>query len=229
MKSSVRMFILAGGKGERFFPFSSLIPKCLIPVAGRPCARWIVEDAIRQGFTNIVLCINKKDESNFRYEFRDIDLVRYSVSDGPCGTVGELSCARHLIEGTFILRYGDDLTSIDYNELVEFHKEKRATATLAVTKKFKLPVGLLEVGKDGRVRSFFEKPTLNKPSWVGIAVLEPKTMDYFKAGEDLGSHTIPRMLKAGENIYSFATPNHWFDVGNLEHWRKADEHFRRMA
>jgi mannose-1-phosphate guanylyltransferase len=89
MENCLRFLVLAGGKGERLFPFSSIIPKCLIPVAGKPCVRWIIEDAIQQGFKDIVLCINKKDQSNFKYEFRDLD-IKFSVSTQSKSTVDEL-------------------------------------------------------------------------------------------------------------------------------------------
>jgi len=220
-----RVFILAGGKGERFFPFSTLIPKCLIPVAGRPCARWIVEDCAEQGFADIVLCINKKDESNFRYEFRDFKL-KYSVSEKPTGTVDELFFAKNLIGGTFILRYGDDLTEIDYKRLLRFHREKGAVVTLGATRGLKLPVGILKIDATGRVTKFFEKPRLRRPSWIGIGVFEPKVVSYLRVGEDIASNTISRMLKAGEKVYSFITQGDWYDVGNVEHWRRADEYFR---
>jgi NDP-sugar pyrophosphorylase family protein len=228
MENSVRIFVLAGGKGERFFPFTSLIPKCLIPVAGRPCARWIVEDAMKQGFRDIVLCINKGDESNFKYEFRDLNL-KYSVSKTPLGTVNEVLCARKFIDGTFILRYGDDLTDVDYSELVKFHRKKDASVTLGVTTEFRLPIGMVGMDKTGKVTTFVEKPKLERPSWVGVAVLEPEMLEYFKVGEDIAIHTLPEILKARELVYSFMMKNHWYDVGNLEHWRRADEHFRKQA
>src|ERR1700690_1052023 len=103
MKNPTRLLILAGGKGERLFPFSSVIPKCLIPVAGKPCVRWIVEDALQQGFDDIVLCINKKDEANFKHEFRDLDVI-FSVNCEATGTVDELLGAKgnRLIANTFI-------------------------------------------------------------------------------------------------------------------------------
>lgn len=225
MKSFVRMFVLAGGNGERLFPFSSLIPKCLIPVAGKPCVRWVIDDAMKQGFTDIVMCINKKDESNFKYEFRDLNL-KYSVSEECLGTVAEVSCARGLIDGTFILRYGDDLTDVAYDQLLGFHRKKQGLVTLAVTTKLMLPVGIVEKDEDGQVRNFIEKPTLDRPSWVGIAVLEPRALSYFRPGEDIAMHALPRMLKAGESIYCFDTHSSWYDVGNIEHWRRADEYFK---
>jgi mannose-1-phosphate guanylyltransferase/phosphomannomutase len=224
--NSVRMFALAGGRGDRFFPFSTIIPKCLIPVAGKPCLRWIVEDAIQQEFTDVVLCVNRRDESNFKYEFRDLKL-KYSVSEEPTGTVDELSRARGLVDGTFILRYGDDLTEIDYGKLLQFHREKEAALTLGATAGFRLPVGILDTDSSGRVVKFTEKPRLERPSWIGIGVFEPGVMSYLRAGEDIAADTISRMLEAGERVYSFVVQNGWYDVGNIEHWRMADDYFRK--
>ena len=218
--------MLAGGKGERLFPFSSLIPKCLVPVAGKPCVRWIIEDILQQGFNNIVLCINNKDEQNFRYEFRDLD-IQYSVSSDSRSTVDELIFARDLIVGTFFLRYGDDLTEVSYGEILKAHKEKKATATLAYTTELQLPVGLIKLGENGIVQDFIEKPKLNSPSWIGVAVLEARVKDYFAPGEDIAGNTIRKMLNNHEKVYSAATENNWYDVGNIEHWRKADDYFRK--
>jgi len=227
MEEKTRVFVLAGGKGERLFPFSSMIPKCLIPVAGKPCVRWIVEDALQQGFNDVVLCISKKDESNFRHEFRDLD-IKFSVNSEPTGTVDELLCAQDhgLITDSFILRYGDDLTEISLDDMVSFHKAKKAVATLPYTMELKLPVGILKINRNGAVQGFIEKPKLEKPSWIGVAVFEPKVMKYFEPGKDIAKHGIPRLLSAKERVYSFATKTHWYDVGNLEHWRRADEYFR---
>jgi NDP-sugar pyrophosphorylase family protein len=221
----LRVFILAGGKGERFFPFTSLIPKCLIPVAGKPCVRRIVEDAMQQGYTDIVLCINKKDELHFQYEFRDLD-VKFSVSSQTTGTVDELLCAKELIDDTFILRYGDDLTEVSFKDFVAFHLARKAIATLPYTTELRLPVGVLKISPSGAVKDFIEKPKLGKPSWIGIAVLEPRVLDYFKPGEDIACDVFPKLLKAHERVYSFQTQNHWYDVGNLEHWRRADDYFQ---
>jgi NDP-sugar pyrophosphorylase family protein len=165
MEKNVRLFVLAGGKGERFFPFSSVIPKCLIPVAGKPCIRWIIEDALAQGFNDIVLCINKSDSSSYRHELRDVNL-KYSISEEAHGTVGELLCARNFVTGRFVLRYGDDLTETNYPELLRFHVEKKAIATLVVTTELDLPVGIVDVAECGKVAGFVEKPKLGRPSWV---------------------------------------------------------------
>ncbi len=127
------------------------------------------------------------------------------------------------------MRYGDDLTEISFNDIVSFHKAKKAVATLPYTMELKLPVGILKINKNGAVQGFIEKPKLEKPSWIGVAVFEPKVMKYFEPGEDIAGMELPKLLNAKERVYSFTTQNHWYDVGNLEHWRRADEYFREKT
>ena len=99
-------------------------------------------------------------------------------------------------------------------------------ATLPYTLELRLPVGILKIGKNGVVQGFIEKPKLEKPSWIGVAVFESKVMNYFEPGTDIASRGIPRLLSAKERVYAFKTQNNWYDVGNFEHWRRADEYFR---
>jgi len=223
----MKFFILAGGRGTRMAPYSDVIPKCLIPVAGVPCVRRIIEDIIDQGFNDIILCINKEYEPNFRHEFRDID-IEFSVSEEPLGTVGEILCARKLIDDTFVLRYGDDLTEIDYKALIDFHKKEDATATLALTTSVPLSVGIAEL--DGsRITKMREKPPLGLPSWAAIAVLEPKAISYFKLGEDIAGDALPKMIKNDETVCGFMIDSIWLDVGIVEHWRTANIHYNKRT
>lgn len=124
------------------------------------------------------------------------------------------------------MRYGDDLTEIDYGELLKFHREREAVVTLGATTGFRLPVGILETDAVGRVTKFIEKPRLERPSWIGIGIFEPRVLNYLRPGEDIAADTISRMLEAGEKVYSFVVQNGWYDVGNIEHWRMADDYFR---
>lgn len=228
----MKFFLLGGGSGSRFQPWTLIINKCLIPVAGKPAARWNIEDIRTQDpLSELVVCINKKDEEAFRYELRDVQNVAFSVSEEPLGTVGELLIAKKLIVGTTILKYLDDLTEIDYKKLIEFHHKKNAIATIAVTSQFQLPVGVVAVGfggpQNGLVVSFEEKPTLDKIIWIGVAALEPEAVAYFKFGEDIARDTIPRMINAGERVAAFVNDKPWYDVGNVDAWKKVDEIFRK--
>lgn len=223
----MRWFILAGGLGSRLFPFSAVFPKCLIDVAGKPCARRIVERLMGQGFSDIVLCVNSPSENMFRHEFRDLPTIRFSVSKEPQGTISELLNARNLMGSeTFGLQYGDDLTEVDCRALLEFHRSRKAAVTMAVTTMYRLPIGVVEVDGDGRVSSFSEKPYLGTPSWTATALFEPEALRFFRAGEDMSLHALPRMIAEGMRVFAYRVDCPWFDVGDISAWARADQHYR---
>ncbi|RLJ01319.1 MAG: hypothetical protein DRP11_04590 [Candidatus Aenigmatarchaeota archaeon] len=226
----MRVFILAGGLGTRIFPFSTVVPKPLLPVAGVPCVRWIVETLLEQGFTDIYLCINKSSESNFKHEFRDLK-VKFSVTEGPMGTAGELLHAKKYIKGDFLLVYGDDLTEINYAEMVEFHKKYKAKATLAVTTGFTLPVGVvtfnwIDNNVYGEVESFREKPCLTQFVWTGSAILPKQIVKYLENYQDIAYFVIPKLIEEG-GVHAYIIDKPWWDVGNIENWRAVNEYFRQ--
>ena len=218
------VFILAGGYGTRFHPYSELIPKCLVPIQGTPISRLLVLRLLAQGFkvTDIVVCINKWAEPLFRHEFRDLP-VFFNVTEQPLGTAGELLSAKPLVDGTFILQYGDDLTRIDYKGLVDFHKAKEADVTLAVTKKVPLEVGVVEVTWGEKITAFREKPFLGRHAWAAVSVFEPIVLEYCGIGKDLAKDVIPKMLEDKRRVYAYEIDSVWLDVGSIGHYRLANE------
>lgn len=222
----IRIFVLAGGLGTRMFPLSEVIPKCLLPVADKPCSRWIVERLMKQGFNDITLCINRWAEGQFRFAFRDLPNVKFSVSEEALGTAGELLWARKLIDDTFMIQYGDDLTDVPYKDLVEFHKKHDAEVTLAATTNMPLEVATLDVDEKNRLVRFEEKPPIGRPIWTSVSIFEPSALLYFKIDKDLAKDVIPEMMRDGRRIYVYMTKSLWLDVGSLSHYRRADELMR---
>lgn len=214
----MKVFVLAGGKGERVFPYSTILPKPLFPVAGKPCVRWIVERLIKNGLNDIILCINKQWYKNFEYEFRDIS-IRMSITEEPCGTSGEVSCALPFWDGKpFMIIYGDDLTEIEYKNLMMFHSSKR-NGTLALTSNFNVEVGLVEM-EGNLIKSFKEKPRIGN-IWTGTAILEPEVTELCEEDKDFARDIFPQIKLQG-----YVTDSMWLDVGNIQHWKRANEHFR---
>jgi len=171
----MKVFILAGGYGTRLFPFTELIPKCLLPIKGKPVVRYIIENLISQGFKDIVLCINKKFSELFLHEFRDLD-IEFSISEKPLGTAGEIFIAKKFIDDKFMVIYGDDLTFLDYSKLLEFHNvHKDAIASIVATSNVPLEFGVI-IEEDDKVKIFKEKPNLGLLIWTGTAIFEPEAL-----------------------------------------------------
>jgi len=236
----IPVFVLAGGKGERFKPYTEVIPKCLIPVAGKPCVRHIIDALIEQRFDNITLCINQKDEAVFLHEFRDVprDVMKLSVSAGPLGTAGEVHdvWGVHEQEEGFMVIYGDDLTFRDYRAFYEYHKSiKRMTTrehltfggSVVLTDNVIVPFGVVSRDVDSRVvTSFNEKPHQALTIWVGVAIFELVTQKYLSYRCDFAEDVIPKMIIDGEDFYGYLVHDRWVDVGNLDHWKTTNKYLR---
>lgn len=210
-------------------PYSEVLHKCLLPVNGVPTVRWIVEDILFQcGWRekNIILCINKKFERHFKHEFRDL-LISFSITEEPTGTGDEVLSVRKYLDETFILRYGDDLTKINYNLLLELHKTKNALITLGLTNRVRLSVGIVEIDDDKRVIKMDEKPYIDRNVWAGVAVMEPEVLTILNENEDIARDLIPNIIRSHpDRVFGYVFSENWYDVGNLTHWRRADEAYR---
>ena len=218
----MKAFVLAAGVGTRLQPYTSLIPKPLLPVGGKPCIRYIMNRLIRQGFEDIVVCVNDSHLSMFKHQLRDMD-ISFSISKKPLGTAGEIFNCRDLIDDDFLIYYADELTDINLKKLVEFHSSKKdGLATLALVNRFPLPVGLIKL-KGSEVQSIEEKTSINIPFWVGIAVIRKEILEYLNLGEDFARDIFPRILDEGRKIHTKTFETEWIDIGNISRYRYANE------
>ena len=171
----MQALILAGGKGTRLRPLTMHTPKPIVPIANQPFLLYQLE---------LLKKIEDKLGDGTDFNVR----ISYAVEASPLGTAGAYRNAASLISETTVVFNGDVLTDIDMNEVIRFHREHQAAATIVLA-----PVpnptayGLVETDDEGRVRRFLEKP---KPEEVtcntinaGIYILEPRVLDYVPEGE----------------------------------------------
>jgi len=224
----MKAFVLAGGSGSRMAPYTDVMPKCLLPVNGSPCVRIIIQRMLDSGIEekDVVLCINEWAQKHFAHEFRDLK-IQFNISPRPYGTAGELADASMLIENTNILHYGDDLTKVDYFELINRHREWNADLTLASTNQVYLNLGLITIQNgmsNGRIVLWKEKPFLPSVlAWAAVAVFNRDFVDYLAVGKDISHDVIPRMMADGKKIYAYNSNSRWVDIGSLEHWKLANK------
>jgi len=222
----VKVFLLAAGEGTRLWPITELYPKALVPVAGIPCVRRVIDRIRRQGFSDIAVIANERFVPHFRHELRDLD-VEILPSPEPQGTAGELLLHRDRIGGRFLVHYADELTGVDLRELLLFHESKaNGIGTLALVRNVPLEVGVVEL-RGERVVGFREKPPLDRPTWAGIAVLEPEILEFINPKEDFARDVFPRVIGAGGRLYGFISDAEWLDIGSLSHLKRAEGVFSR--
>jgi mannose-1-phosphate guanylyltransferase len=220
----MQSLILAGGKGTRLRPLTMHTPKPIMPIANRPFLFYQLELLKRANVHDCILSLSYQPQKiedklgdGTLYNMR----VSYTVEASPLGTAGAYRNAEGLINESTIVFNGDVLTDIDLNEVIHFHREKNALATLVLT-----PVenptayGLVETDADGRIRRFLEKP---KPEEVtcntinaGIYILEPKVLEYIPAGESYMFEygVFPALLKNNEPFYAYIYDGYWRDIGS---------------
>ena len=226
----MQALILAGGKGTRLRPLTVYTPKPIVPFLNRPFLLYQIELLRRAGIENITLSLsyqpNKIEEilgdgSDFGVN------LRFITEPSPMGTGGAYKYAAEEIRETTVVFNGDILTDLNIGGVIDFHRSKQATATIALA-----PVenpsayGLVETDPDGRVLHFREKPKPEELAELktntvnaGIYILEPEVLDLIPAGENhsFEYNVFPALLSHQKAFYAYVLrENYWRDIGNPE-------------
>lgn len=222
----VRAVVLAGGLGTRLAPFTSVLPKPLMPIGNRAILEIVIDQLAKSRMTNITLCVGHLSHLiRAVLDHRELDdvTIRYVQETVPLGTAGPLRLVPEMTD-SFIVLNGDVLTTLDLAELVREHKESGNLLTIAAhrrTMRYDYGVLHLEV-ESGRLIAYHEKPELPLTVSMGIYVLEPSVVDYIPAGcrfdfPDLVQELLARKLPVGSHLFDGV----WFDIGRHEDYEMA--------
>ena len=211
------MVIMAGGKGTRLHPQTEHCPKPLLPVAGKPILEHIIDRAKVEGFSHFILAIHYLGHMIEEY-FGNGDAfgvtIEYLREELPLGTAGALSLLDPIPESPFVVTNGDVLTDIHYGELLDFHMQHNAMATMAVrVHEWQNPFGVVET-HGVEIIGYEEKPLLRTHINAGVYVLEPSAISFFVESVPCDMPTLFNSIKAQE-MRTVAYPIHerWLDVG----------------
>jgi len=226
----MKAVILAGGRGTRLVPYTTVFPKPMLPVGGRPILEIIIKQLAFYGFKTIVLSVGYLAEIIRAYFQSNSDIpkdvtIRYVREHMPLGTAAPVALIPDLDE-SFLVMNGDILTNLDYSKLMAFHKENGALLTIAVySKKVKMNLGIVEFAEDGRVVGYLEKPTYTFNDSMGIYVYEPEVINYIEPNVYMDLPTlIHRLLEKGEKVLAYRSdrPYYWIDIGQREAYEEAN-------
>jgi NDP-sugar pyrophosphorylase family protein len=224
----MKAVILAGGKGSRLAPYTTVLPKPLMPIVDMPILEIVLKQLKSSGFDDVVLAVGHLASLIKTYFGDGSDLgigITYSHESSPLGTAGPLANIDGLTE-TFLVMNGDILTDLDYRRLVEHHREGGGMMTIATYRRtVKIDFGVLET-VDGNVSKYVEKPTLDYVVSMGIYVMEPAVLDRIKRGEHMDLPDLVRLLLAsGERVQAFSFDGLWLDIGRQEDFTEAQTRF----
>ena len=218
------MVIMAGGNGTRLHPQTLNCPKPLLPIAGKPILEHIIERAKSQGFTNFVLAINYLGHMIEDY-FGDGNKfgvkIQYLRENLPLGTAGALSLLDPKPDSSFIVTNGDVITDINYVELLNYHHQNSASATMAVRGyEWQNPFGVVET-QGLEIIGFEEKPITRSNINAGVYALEPSALSLLGKSEPCDMPMLlKRLQEKSELVIAFPMHESWLDIGRLEDLNK---------
>jgi NDP-sugar pyrophosphorylase family protein len=221
----VHAIVLAGGRGTRLAPYTSVLPKPLMPIGDRSILEVVVGQLEKAGIVDIHFCVGYLAhliEAVFDTRQNGHVNITYVREQEALGTAGPLRLVDGL-DSTFIVMNGDVLTTIDYEQLVRFHREQGNALTVATRERsIKIDYGLLHLDESSRVRAYEEKPTISSRVSMGIYVMEPEVIELVPKGEYFDfPDLVQALLAAGEPVGAFDHDGLWFDIGREEDYARA--------
>lgn len=227
----MKAMILAAGEGTRLHPLTYEFPKPLVPVVNRPVMErilaWLKDHRITDVLVNLHYLADHI-ENYFGDGLRFGVRIRYAREDQLWGTAGSVRRMMEEFDGTFLVIGGDDLSDVALDRIVEFHRARKALATLGLkqvedTRQY----GVVVIDDAGKIVRFQEKPkpeeALSRLANTGIYLFEPEIARLIPENivVDFGKQVFPRMLERGEAFYGVEVAGYWCDIGTLHEYKES--------
>lgn len=224
-----RAVILAGGKGTRLAPYTTVFPKPLMPLGETPILEIVLRQLAARGFSRATLAVGYLAEliEAFFGDGSKLGIaVDYSREQQPLGTAGPLALIAGLDE-PFLVMNGDILTTLDYGGFLAAHRESGAVASIATkARTTKIDFGIVESDEYGMITGYVEKPEHEYLVSMGVYAFSPGALAYIQPGERLDfPDLILRLLAAGERVRSVPFEGYWLDIGRHDDFARAQEEF----
>lgn len=178
--------IMAGGIGSRLEPFTSILPKPLVPINGKPVIDHIIENFMAYGVKDFFISLKYKARIMRAY-FQEIELERkiaFIEEDKPLGTAGGLSLLPKNLSDPIFVTNCDVILSMDYQECYDFHLNGKFSMTIvAAVKKYRIPYGSCELDADGSLLKITEKPEYQHIVNTGFYIIDPLVLKLLPNGQ----------------------------------------------
>jgi NDP-sugar pyrophosphorylase family protein len=225
----MRAVILAGGKGTRLAPYTTVLPKPLMPVGDMSILEVVLRQMARYNFKDVTLAVGYLAELLMAYCGDGSKFgvrIDYSREEQPLGTAGPIALVPNLDE-TFLVMNGDLLTTLDYGEMYRHHKKRGAIATLAAyQREVKIDLGVIDIDTDNWVKDYIEKPTYKYSVSTGVYIFEPQVLDYVALNQRLDLPELMLRLKSqGHAINVYRFDGYWLDIGRHDDYELAMQEF----
>lgn len=230
----MRAIILAGGQGTRLRPYTTLIPKPLVPIGGKYAILEVVLHQLKSsGFTHITIAVNHLSHLIMAY-FGDGKrfgmTIDYSIEDKPLSTIGPLTLINDLPDN-FLVMNGDILCDLNYGNFYNNHCLAKKDISVSVFRReVKIDFGVLEFDNDLLLTNFVEKPTHHFDVSMGIYCLNRSVIESLPTGEPYGFDNLMNDgLAKNSPIRIVPFNGFWLDIGRPDDYEFADSNFKELT
>ena len=226
----MKAVILAGGLGTRLQPYTTFLPKPMLPLGEKPILEHIIEWTKKNRIKEIVLCVSylrKTIEDYFEDGKRFGVKIEYAISNKPLATAGQLKTSEKFIDDTFVCIYGDSIFNFSLQNMIKQHYQKKAFVTMSLYEyKTNLQYGVIETTKNGKVTGWNEKPEIKVKINMGCYVMEPEVMNLIPRDKPYGmDDVIKKSIARKKLISSFVTKKGFTDIGDKQSYKKANQEY----
>ena len=224
--------LLAGGKGTRLRPYTTSLPKPLVPLGDQSIVEIVLRQLAARGFERATLAIGHLGHliqalvgDGTQWSIA----VDYVTEEEPLGTMGPVVANLDRFPDEFLVLNGDVVTDLDYAAVLDHHSQRQPALTIATYRR-QLPIdfGVLETDDD-RVVAFREKPSLDYTVSMGVYGMSRSTLAGFAAGEPLGfDDLVLHLLERGARVDAYPFDGYWLDIGRPEDYDQATADFPRL-
>ena len=227
------VIIMAGGLGSRLRPLTEDIPKALLKVGSKPILERIIENCIHYGFNKFFLSVHYKAKMIEEYFSNgsawDIQ-IEYLKEKKQMGTAGALSLLPKIPSRPFFVINGDLLTDLNFQDLINFHSEHKAFATMCIREyEFIVPYGVVRT-KDGKIEAIDEKPLHSFFVNAGIYLFEPEVLELVPQNTYLDMPELFKLvIDSGNDTVVFPIREYWMDIGKIDDYKRANGDVKNLG
>ena len=225
----MKAVILAGGLGTRLQPYTTFLPKAMLPLGDKPLLEHLINWIKKNKIDSIVICVSylrKSIEDYFEDGSRFGVDIQYAISNRPLATAGQLKTAEEYIDDTFVCVYGDSIFDFNLKSMIYHHKKKKPAITMALSEyKTKLKYGFIETDKNGKVTTWREKPEIKGKINIGCYVMEPSVLKVIPPNRPFGmDEVISKVMARKDKVIGYMIKKGFMDIGDKNSYRQAYQH-----
>src|SRR3972149_3318804 len=224
--------ILAGGKGTRLRPYTTVLPKPLMPVGEFPIIEILIRQLKYHGIKNITIAVGHLASLIEAYcgngKKWGVDIT-YSYEKKPLGTAGPLALVKRFNSTTLVMN-GDLLTNLNFSKMVDFHRENSPIVTIGMyNREEKINLGVLKTDTSNKILDYVEKPANYYKVSMGIYVVEPDALNYIKKDKWLDFPDLIKLLiRKRQKVLGYLCECFWLDIGRIDDYEVALNKFEEL-